>query len=303
MSEPRPRNFELEANTEDIDGLRVYADWLQSVGDPRGELVSLEVHRREGFRSQRKALEEEIQARTQPYVDSWHAWAQARDLIDVHPKFKRGFVHAIEGPLPQLRGVLDELFERDPIQRLTLREVDDDDLQRVCATSPTWFARLHYLHITGRVGPLGAAALAEVSLAQVERLNLLGNRIEAEACAQLANLDAPALRALTLTANQIDAAGLASLLDCPTRGSWRELYLAQNPLTAAGLAQLAQASGLEQLEALYLCDVEAQFADFAVVLDSPRLAGLETLEISMAGASGPLHDRMRARWGRGLVLR
>jgi uncharacterized protein (TIGR02996 family) len=308
VSEPSVRNLELEAaafaNLDDVDNWRVYADWLQSVGDPRGELASLDLHRRDAFRSQRLALAEEIRERARPYVDRWHEWAQSRDLLDVRVSFKRGFVYEVEGALPQLRGVLDELFERDPIQRLKLREVDDDDLMAVLESKPAWTGRLRYLRLSGGLGPLGAKALSAVSLARLERLNLLGNDIDAEACEHLASLDTKQLEALTLTINHIDADALEQLLSSPARGQWRELYLSANPFGSAGLERLAATTGLEKLRKLYACDIGARFTDYAVLLDSSNLPGLEVVGLSRSGywRERELLDRMRERWGSKLVL-
>ncbi|KIG12109.1 hypothetical protein DB30_02024 [Enhygromyxa salina] len=307
--EPSARNIELEAaalaNLDDLDSWRVYADWLLSVGDPRGELVSLHLHQANAYRSERVAMADQLRAREQAYVDAWHAWAHDLDLLEVEPRFRRGFVESIKGPLSQLEGKLDQLFERDPIQRLNLREVEDDALVRLCERRPPWFERLRYLCVSGRVGPAGAAALAKNPLPKLERLNLLGNQIEAVACQHLAGLDTRVLGALTLTANLINDDALASLLGSKQRGQWRQLYLTGNPITAQGLARLADTDGFERLEALYLRNVNAKLADFEPLLDSAKLAKLTTLEVSSAGSwsARALSERMRARWGAGYRLR
>jgi hypothetical protein len=303
------RNVDLETaaftDLADVGTWRVYADWLQSVGDPRGELASLELLQHDAFRSEREALEAQIHAREQPYRDAWQTWAQAHGLTDVEPTFKRGFVHAVAGSLAQLEPVLDEMFERDPIQRLELRDVDADTLRRVCQARPPWFERLGFLRVLGRVGAKGADALAMVSLPRLTRLNLLGTKIGKVACRHLARLDTPKLRALTLTSNEIDAEGLGALLESPTRSAWRELYLSSNSLGADGLARLAATTGLEQLERLYVRDVEASFEEHEVLLASPNLRGLKVVELSSHGSwsAKKLHDRMRKRWGVGLRMR
>lgn len=302
------RNVDLETaaftDLADIGTWRVYADWLQSVGDPRGELASLELLRLDAFRSERERLDAEIQTREQPYRDAWQTWAQAHGLDDVEPTFKRGFVHAIAGSLAQLEPVLDELFEREPIQRLELRDVDSDTLRRVCEARPSWFERLGYLRLLGRVGVKGSEALAMVSLPRLTRLNLLGTEIGKVACRHLARLDTPKLRALTLTSNKIDADGLGELLASPMRTHWRELYLSSNPIGSDGIARLAATTGLEQLERLYVCETVASFAEYEPLI-SPNLRGLKVVELSDQGSwsAKALRDRMRKRWGSGLRMR
>lgn len=301
------RNVDLETaaftDLADLGTWRVYADWLQSVGDPRGELASLEMLRLDAFASERESLEAQIQTREQPYRDAWQSWAQAHGLDDVEPSFKRGFVYSITGSLAQLEPVLDELFEREPIQRLELRDVDPDTLVRVCEARPSWFERLGYLRLLGRVGAKGSKALAMVSLPRLTRLNLLGAGIGKVACRHLARLDSPKLRALTLTSNEIDADGLGELLTSPMRSHWRELYLSSNPLGADGIARLAATTELEQLEQLYVRETVDAFAEYEPLI-SPNLRGLKVVEISDQGSwnAKALRDRMRKRWG-GLRIR
>jgi uncharacterized protein (TIGR02996 family) len=310
VTETEPaRNPDLEAaafaDPQDFDSWRVYADWLQSVGDPRGELASLDLLRKDAFRSQRMALAEQIRERQQPFIDSFHTWAQDRDIADdVRVKFRYGFVYELEGPLSQLAPVLDELFERHPIQRLKLGDVEDDTLAQVCEARPAWFSRLLYLRLSGKVAARGCEGLARCPLPRLERLNLLGNNISTEGCRHLASLDTTVLAGLTLTANDIDEEGLDRLLESPTRGQWRQLYLSANPLGAEGIERLANATGLEQLEGLYLCDVEVAFNDYALLMDSPNLPSLRSVELSSYGSwrARELRDRMKQRWP-GLDLR
>ena len=303
------RNVDLEStafsNLDDTETWRVYSDWLQNVGDPRGELASLEMLRRDAFRSERAKLDEQIQEREQPYRDAWQSFAEAKGLTEVEPTFRRGFVYSVVGSLPQLEPVLDELFEREPIQRLELRDADAAGLERVCNRKPQWFERLRFLRLWGRVGTKGAQALSKVSLRRLVRLNLLGAGIGKGAGKHLAKLDAPELRALTLTSNKLDAEGLSALLESPTRSSWRELYLSCNPLEAEGLQKLAATTQLDGLEHLYICEVTDKFDGYEAILNSKTLAGLRTVELSNRGSwsSQPLLNRMKKRWGSGLRLR
>lgn len=305
-----PRNIDLETaalcNLDDVQTWRVYADWLQSVGDPRGELASLELLRRDAFRSERAALEAQIGEREQPYRDAWHSFAQTHGLTAVEPTFRRGFVHAIAGPLAQLEPVLDELFEREPIQRLELRDVASAGFGQLCDRRPAWFERLQYLRLMGRLGAKGCQGLAKLSLRRLERLNLLNSKIGKGSGQHLAKLDAPRLRALTLTANEIDEEALGELLESPTRSAWRELYLSSNPLGGGGLARLAAATELEALEQLYICNVSLQkFEEHEVLLGSKTLRGLKVLELSSRGSysARKLMQRMRKRFGDGLRVR
>ena len=243
-----PRNLELEAaafaDLDDLDSWRVYADWLLSHGDARGEIASLVVHIGDAYLSERKRMAARIEELQRPFVDGWHKWARRYDLLDVEVQFKRGFVFAISGALGQLRPVIDELFERHPIQRLTLTDVDPDTLARLLDRRPPWLQRLRYLKLQGQLDETALAALADVELAELRRLNLRGNELDVDACKHLARLRTRTLEHLTLSVNNIDDVGLALLLRSPTRGQWRELYLSRNPIEADGLARLAADQGL-----------------------------------------------------------
>lgn len=293
------RNLELEDAAllrADEDGLRVYADWLQTQGDPRGELVSLELHRRSAYRAERLALEREIAAREAPYRERFAAWASERGLSVRELKLRQGFVVSLELRCAQLASCCAELFEREPVQRLTLTGVDGH-LAELLRTHAPYFERLRYLKLSGSLDRPTAEALAALTLPRLEGLNLLETGIDLELSEPLAQLNTSRLRALTLTANEIDDEALELWLAAPMRTQWRALYLARNPISAAGVNMLAEANGLEQLEGLYMSAIEADFASFATLAEAEGLPALRTLEID-----GPywrdrkLADPMKARF-------
>jgi uncharacterized protein (TIGR02996 family) len=309
VSEFGDRNLGLEsaafADFGDHDAWRVYADWLLSQGDERGEIANLALHFDGAFLSERQLLAERMRELERPHIDAWHSWAQDHDLLEVQVSFKRGFAHALVGPLPQLRAAIDEVFEREPIQRLTLTDVEPDELVRLCDRSPSWLGRLQYLKLVGEVGELGAAALASVALPRLRRLNLLGTGIDTPACTHLARLQSEVLEHLTLTANAIDDDGLIALLASPHRGRWRELYLSQNHLHARALGRLANDRELSSLTGLYLRNIEAGPGDFEVFANPTALPALRTLELSgwNVWQHRDLCGRLRERLGDGLRLR
>ena len=302
------RNPELEAaafaDVDDLDAWRVYADWLQTHGDPRGEIAGLAVELGEGYLSRRKQIAARLRELEAGFVDAWHAWAQTHDLDGVEAKFKRGFAWTLLGPLAQLRGHLDALFERDPITRLVLTEVDPEGLAELCAATPAWFERLQYLKLVGEVGAAGVAALVPLPLLGLRRLNLLQTELDDEACGYLARLQAPRLTHLTLTANAIGDDGVEALLAAPGRASWEVLYLTGNPITGASVARLAFDLALSHLVGLAVRDIEAPFDDFRVFADPQVRPSLRWLELSAGGwwRNRELYDQLRARFGDGLKI-
>jgi hypothetical protein len=306
--ESSSRNLELEAaafaNLDDLDSWRVFADWLLSKGDVRGELANLAAHLDGAFLSERKNMTARMRELERPFVDAWHEWAQEHDLLGVEAKFKRGFAYSLQGSLTQMRPVIDELFERDPIQRLTLTDVDSDTLTHLLERRPPWLARLRYLKLQGQLDATAISALAAIELPQLHRLNLLGTGIEEDICKQLARLQTRALEHLTLTANEIDHAAVAALLRSPTRGQWRELYLSGNPIDSEAVALLAADKTLA-LTALYMREIEANLDAFLPFADRAAIPTLTSLELHVYGywQYQAVLDQLRARFGAGLILK
>jgi len=301
MSSPHARNLELEARALldlDDDARRVYADWLISVGDPRGELINLELHGEQAYRSVRRELADEIAAREAAFRADWDAWASERELEPSHLRLRQGFVIDLGLSLAALDRALSEVFAREPVQRLTITAADDPGFAKLCRAHADALGRLRYLKVQGELGPAATEALATVPLGRLEGLNLLGTSLDADACAGLASLGAPRLTHLTLTANAIVDSGIERLIQNPGRGSWRALYLAGNPIGAGALHALAADRELTALEGLFLAQIEAVFTDFEVLLEPDALPACRRLEISSWGSwrERELLDRLRQRF-------
>lgn len=306
MVEALARNPELEAaafaDFEDTDAWRVFADWLLSEGDPRGELVNLAIHERTAFLSERDALRQTLGEREGEYAKRWRAWREQRELGQTKLRLRRGFVYSAEGPLAELAPVLDELCAHEPIQRLILTDCDQPALLELLEAAPAWLSRLRYLKLTGQVGAAGCAALAANPLPQLRRVNFLGGELDDEACESVAALETEALEALTLTFNQIGDEGLEQLCAAPRRSQWRELNISSNPIEGEGLAELFRAPGFEGLETLRLRDIEAGIDSFEALVDPAVLPGLKLLEFDAYGRwrHRETFDALRQRFGRGL---
>jgi hypothetical protein len=300
------RNPELEAaafaDFEDTDAWRVFADWLLSEGDPRGDLVSLAIHERTAFLSERDALRQTLDERESQYAERWTAWRQERGLEDTELRLRRGFVYSVEGPLSELGPVLDDLCAREPIQRLVLRDCEQPTLIELLEAEPAWISRLRYLKLTGQVGTAGCAALAGNPLPELRRVNFLGGELDDDACERIAMLETQALEALTLTFNQIGDAGVEQLCAAPRRSQWRELNISSNPIEGEGLAELFRATGFEGLEILRVRDIEAGIDSFEPLSDPAVLPGLKQLEFDAYGRwrHRETFDALRQRFGRGL---
>ncbi|MCA9683302.1 MAG: hypothetical protein KC457_13975 [Myxococcales bacterium] len=304
------RNPELEAaafaDFDDHDAWRVYADWLLSVGDPHGELVSLDLHRRTGFLSEQRRLKSKTAELGRDFAARFaeRATQQGLDLRGVETKFKRGFLIELDGRFAKLAPLLDTLFEQEPIQRLTLSECDGEALVEGLAANPPWLSQLRYLKLSGEVGAAGCQALVANALPRLEGLNLLGAEIDGEACRSLVDLDTQILRGLTLTFNPIDDDALEALLEAPSRSQWRRLYLSSTQISGIGVGELCTVTGLDGLEFLALRETEAGLGDFGRMVDPAVLPGLKILDLGSMNywRERETYDGLHRRFGAGLKI-
>ncbi len=304
-----PRNPSLEAaafaNPDDHDAWRVYADWLQAQGDPRGELISLALIEPTAFLSERKILNKRLKASEQELTESWKAWMKARGIKWADVQLRRGLLEQVAAPLGALRPHLDELFEMAPLRQLVLRDAETPTLLDVLGSNPRWLAQLEYLKIEAQGGldPTCIRALAENPLPELDGLNLTSQSIGSEGCAALTELQTIQLRRLVLTANEIDDEALGQLLESPTRSQWRKLYLSGNPIEDPA-AVLAAATGLEALEELYLSAIEGGITGMQVLGNKDVLPGLRVLEATPGWyADAATRKALSERFGAGFRTR
>jgi uncharacterized protein (TIGR02996 family) len=304
---PLPRNPELEhaalSDYGNHDAWRVYADWLQSQGDPRGELIILSIDSRHGYLSQRRDMLAKLDPLLRDEQRAWSDWAKQVGAGALEFEFDRGLVRGVKGTLAKLGPQLDTLFELAPLHELTLSHCKPADLLELFGRAPAWLARLTELKFEAspKIDGKSLAALARNPLPELDGINLTACEIGSEACEALAKLDTRKLRRMILTANEIDGEALDALLAADHRTQWRRLYLTQNPLDGEALARLAAAEGLDALEGLFLRDIEAEFDDFAPFAAATSLPGLRVLELRR---TSPFNKKVLAsltqRFGKGL---
>lgn len=308
MPSPLPRNPTLEhaafTRPDDLDAWRVYADWLQSQGDPRGERVMLSLDARDGFLSQRREIASKLAEAERDEQREWKAWAKQIDAGALEFGFERGLLQSVKGTLAKLGPHLDTLFEHAPIHKLTLSHCKPADVITLFGRAPTWLAQLRYLKFEAspKLDAKSLAALASNPLPELDGINLTACSIGAQGCAALAELDTRKLTRVVLTANEIDDEALDVLLAAEHRTQWRKLYLTQNPITDEGIARLVGDEGLAGLEQLFAQNLEdAQFDAFAPLAKPKLLPGLRVLEVSAGwNANREVMKALRARFGRGL---
>lgn len=247
----------------------VFADELSSHGDPRGELILLElalagplsIRKREHLKARRDELKAEHGA----------TWWPHKGAHRTH----RGFVEAITATQAQLKP---ELFAAEPIVEVTVTGVDDAAAAKKLAKQP-WLAQVRRLIVRGSIGDDGFAALvASKHTQQLTGLNVTGNGLGAAALAGLGG-HLPRCRTLVLTRNPIGDAGVAALTAWKSLNDLEVLYLSGCRLTSLGVATLA-AAPVPSLVKLCLSDNQLT-DDFGPMF--ARLRGLRWLELKRTG--------------------
>jgi uncharacterized protein (TIGR02996 family) len=168
-----------------------YAEWYDRLGDPRGELIRVQIH---GGPSSRES--ELLAAYSAGWLAPFEPWS-ARDVV-----FRRGFAEAMSLAGRAFISISNGLFRTTP-----LRDV------RLVAVAPY----------------MDELALAP-NLAKLERLSLAGNYVGPEGVRELVGSPhLVGLRELDLSRNDLDAAAAAALTDSPHLGGLRVLRVADNP--------------------------------------------------------------------------
>ena len=305
----------VEAPDDDAPRL-VYADFLQTKGDPRGELIQLQCQlaaapdddRRRAIRIQENKL-------LAAHRDAWLAplYALLRDAtISYKFELRRGFVEHAEIGIRALP-LLDRLIAVAPLLR-SLRLFDDGTME-IPSKQPklagvleqSAFRRMIHLEIS--LPGAGNAAAREVAgattLANLRALKLqmsvwgemltyfkappaelVLDDVGATALAESPYL--AKLESLDLDSNRIGLAGVFAI----ARGDWRlrELVLANNAmragdvletkgLAAATLDVVLAGPALERLETLSLAGTTLDAKEIAGIVASPTFAQLRELDL------------------------
>lgn len=205
---------DIKDNPADDTPRLILADWLQDQGDPRGELLALELQRLRLGDGHPKA--EELYRRERQILNR-HVYAWLGDFLDVASdwEFHRGFIHLSVRAERFLTDEIDALAGTEPflwlealrLQKLTLAHLRrllvspaldvitaldlsennlGDDGLALLAACPR-LGRLHTLTLQRtRPGERGLEALAaSPHLTRLQRLDLRGNRLSPEAAGLL----------------------------------------------------------------------------------------------------------------------
>jgi uncharacterized protein (TIGR02996 family) len=238
---------EIKEHPDDDTPRLVLADWLQDQGDPRGELMHLQVTR---FRlSEDDPRYANLHRRERQILDA-HALNWLGPLVDlvVRWEFRRGLI-ALEAQAGRLLGDnhLDWL-EEDEILRwleeLVLVEPSAKHLGRL-ASSPL-LGHLSILDLDDNdIADAGLARLlTSPHLSGLRELRLAYNRLGTHGATALANCAGLVrLQVLDLGGNRIGDTGARALAESPHLGNLRRLIVGGHGITRDGLRVLRERFG------------------------------------------------------------
>lgn len=225
MSEQDAFLKEILANPADREVRLVFADWLEEQGDPRGELIRLQIQLEEmkssdrGYgtvRKKERALfkEHSLFGRLPNRVSDW--------------EFRAGFIEKIELTLTAFLKQAPEIFEHNPVQHAVLK-AKSAKIEKIAQVPE--LSKLRSLELrSNHLGNAGLRTLLESPhLTNLESLTVYSNDITNEGVAQLSrNPNLSGLTELKIAWNHIDDAATEQLVDSPVFGKFTSLRLDGN---------------------------------------------------------------------------
>ncbi len=272
------------ADPTNLDARQVYADALVGANDPRGEFIQLDtaldgplsIRKREALELQRDAMFSE-------HAKTWWPYHNVRLRVT------KGFVEAISGFVTKIDAAA-AVFSSEPIVEVEVRGLRGlDGVERLLET--TWLPHVRRLLVRGKIGDAGFQALvASPALAELEALNVTGNRIGPGGLAVLQDR-LPKLRSLVLTSNNLETGGITALAGWKHLRNLETLYLGNCGLTTVGVGHLLDAGPLTKLVKLALAsnklgnEIGATLAGKAMQLPALRHLDLQRTGIGTVGAT------------------
>lgn len=242
----------IAAEPDDDAHRLVYADWLDDHGDTedqgRAALIRCQCAAEvlpPG--KERRSLEKQAKAIIAAHPQWTKPITKARLGADL--RFRRGFLHQVTLPAVRFVKVAAKLFAAAPLVRsiifpTPLDEIADllacPDVARLTEADLSQYCACGSCGIDEQILAVFAAPL----LANLTRLRVAGNRIDAAGAAVIAAAtNLPRLRELSLTKNELGNAGAKALLESPWLGQLQRLDVSENDIGPQALKALRKKYG------------------------------------------------------------
>lgn len=331
---------EVRANPHDEMPRLIYADYLDEAGDPRGELIRVQVELA-GLpvgEPARLELEERQEALLDAYAEEWLAPLRALGAEGVSRRcFERGLIERVVLTVKNFLTHGTELCALAPaLHRLELRQAKERILQLCerplppqitsldlgcCGLRGAAFDGIWQAPWTGQLAELrlqinhledqGIGNLVKASWPKLRKLFLGNNKIGPSGVETLSRSDMVAhLETLGLSLNAVQDLGTQRLAQSPLLANLQELDLSSSRIGQEGVQSLSQSIHLVRLERLVLRGNPLTSAGWQAFEDPARLSTLRELDIR--GSYGRTEqygavpvaapDALRERFGEGLLF-
>jgi hypothetical protein len=209
----------------------VYADQLTVKNDPRGEFILVDIALA-GPLSIRKR-EELAQRRAELMAKHGKAWF---NFAGLNARVSRGFVESISGKLAKILKAAPDIFEKEPVSEVSIREVDDENIDKLLAAP--WLHHVRRLILRGKLDDTSFGKLVmSPATAKLTTLNVTGCKVGADALGYLAN-NLTSCRTLVLTGNKFGDDGVEKLVGWQHLPALETLYVSGCDLSHDGVASL-----------------------------------------------------------------
>lgn len=265
---------------------QIYGDLLLGQGDPRGELISvqLQLEAMEKDDEGRKPLEEREVILRAGLEKQWRERFQ--DHV-IHLEYRRGFVErAVLHASAFFQGV-DALLEAEPVRELRLVDLSPDDVPRLVMAP--WLGRLTALELmhlqrSDRRRALNTDDLGRLldteRLRGLTRLVLSGHMIDDTGVMVFSHnvpFTLPKLQQLTIARDELTPVGIGVMVEHSWLQRLTQLDLSGNHLGVGGTTMVATSVSQTRLRELDLGANLLGDEGARVLAGAQRLAGLEQL--------------------------
>lgn len=292
----------------------VYADWLEELGDPRGEFIRLqcELARLDAQDSRRHPLHHRQRQLFHKHKDCWVAalprlpgvrWEIRQRWPEPAHAFERGMLARVTISDSQaLLAHAEVLFAQECVRELRLVRMKPHDVDDVFALP--WLSRLTLLDFPhNRITEIRPLVKAD-HLCHLRYLNLVDNWLGDYGTQQLTEAShLSGLFALGLTRNRIGDAGAAALAKSTNFGELKLLSLANNDIECGGAERLAFSPLARQVNVLKLSRNRIGPRGGRALAESPELDDIEQLDLRGNSLGSETEQRLRDRFGDRVLLR
>lgn len=287
------------AQPDSLERRAVYADLLQERGDPRGELISVQLML-EGLEpddSRRVPLAEReviLRARLE------QAWRDRFQDHIIHLEYRRGFVERAVLHASALFNGVEALLDTEPVRELRLIDLAPEDVPRLVLAP--WLSRLtalelHHLNRRDRRRALNGDDVVRLldtdQLRGLQRLDFTGHMLDDTGLMMFAHNvppSVPRLIELTIAHDALTPVGVGVLVEHQWFQRLGSLNLDGNHLGMGGAALVANAASPLRMRNLDLGSNLLGDEGARVLAGSPRLQGLHALGL-YANHIGPYGAR------------